>query len=85
VFLKHFDSIIEEQMPFISYKANLEDSEDNILINNKYRYAGATTNHYTGFSTNEYASAEDMTSHFAKLLLSALPQIDLNGSIIEGK
>lgn len=84
VFLKHFDTILEDQMSFISFKHGLKDSTD-ILIPNKYRYSGATTEHYTGFSTNEYASAEDMTSSFAKILLGALPQIDSNGNVIDGK
>ena len=84
VFIKHFDAIVGELAPYVKINPKF-NNEAHIIINDKYDYDRASVKHFKGFSTDEFASAENMSSAFAKTILNALPQLDAVGNPIPGK
>ena len=84
VFIKHFDAIVRELAPYVKINPKF-NNEAHIIINNKYEYDRASVKHFKGFSTDEFASAENMSSAFAKTILNNLPQLDSTGNRIRGK
>lgn len=80
VTLTRFDSLLNSFAPFVEvnpvYKKTKKDGID------KYVYKGPNVQHFTGFSTSEWADALEQSSDLAKLLLDFLPESREDGSII---
>lgn len=82
VTLRTFDDLLKQLTPFVSI--NPEYSKSSIYSRNRYIYNGPNVTHYTGFSTNEFMSQEESVSDLAKILLNYLPEVNVNGDIIDG-
>ena len=82
VTLKTFDSLLDELTPFV--KVNQEYQKASLYSKQRYTYVGPNVQHYTGFSTNEYADIKDAVGDLAKILLKYFPEVNINGKIIDG-
>lgn len=82
VTLKTFDDLLNELTPFV--RINPEYEKASQYSKQRYIYVGPNVQHYTGFSTNEYADIKDSVSDLAKILLKYFPEVNINGEIIEG-
>lgn len=82
VTLKTFDDLLGELTPFV--KINPEYKKASQFSKQRYHYVGPNVQHYTGFSTNEYADIKDSVSDLAKILLKYIPEVNINGEIIDG-
>lgn len=81
VTLKTFDDLLNELTPFV--KINPEYKKASQYSKQRYNYIGPNVQHYTGFSTNEYADIKDAVSDLAKILLKYIPEVNANGEIID--
>lgn len=82
VTLKTFDNLLNELTPFVTIKPEFKKSS--VYSKQRYNYTGPNVQHFTGFSTNEFMSAEEAVSDLAKILLKYLPEVNINGEIIDG-
>ena len=77
--LQNFDKLLQSKTPFITFNQKL-----NFDFADKYDYKGPNVEHYTGFTSSEFATIENQDSDLAKILLSVIPEVDANGREIEG-
>ena len=82
VTLKTFEDLLRELTPFVTI--NPEYKKASLFSKQKYKYIGPNVQHYTGFSTNEFADIKDAVSDLAKILLKYIPEVNSNGNIIDG-
>lgn len=76
--LQNFDKLLQSKTPFVTFNQKL-----NFDFADKYNYRGPNVEHYTGFTSSEFATIENQDSDLAKILLSVIPEVDANGKEIE--
>jgi len=76
--LQNFDKLLQSKTPFVTFNQKL-----NFDFADKYDYRGPNVEHYTGFTSSEFATIENQDSDLAKILLSVIPEVDANGKEIE--
>lgn len=82
VTLKTFEDLLRELTPFVTIAPEYKKASQ--FSKYKYQYIGPNVQHYTGFSTNEFADIKDAVSDLAQILLKYIPEVNSNGSIIDG-
>lgn len=77
--LQNFDSLLKAKAPFITFNENLQyDAID------KYQYKGPNVEHYTGYTSSEFAAIENQDSDLAKILLNIIPELNDKNAPITG-
>lgn len=88
VTLSLFDEMLRTHAPFITPKAEYVNKVTNKTIStdsyDKYDYHGPKVEHYTGYTSSEFAAIENQDSDLAKLLLDTIPDINENNVPIPG-
>lgn len=79
--LKTFDSLLKKVTPFITINPEYKNASQ--FNKRKYKYNGPNIEHDTGFNNNGNYDIKDATSDLAKILLTVIPEINVNGEIIE--
>lgn len=77
IILKRFDSLLKSVAPFIEIRPEYKNSSIEAI--DKYVYKGPNVQHFTGFSSSEWADALEQSSDLAKLILDYLPETNSNG------
>ena len=77
VTLKRFDSLLKSFAPFVEIKPEYKKS--NVDSIDKYVYKGPNVQHFTGFSSSEWADALEQSSNLAKMILDYLPETNEDG------
>lgn len=88
VTLSLFDEMLRTHAPFITPKTEYVNKVTNKTIStdsyDKYDYHGPKVEHYTGYTSSEFAAIENQDSDLAKLLLDTIPDINENNVPIPG-
>lgn len=81
IILKRFDSLLKSVAPFIEIRPEYKNS--GIEAIDKYVYKGPNVQHFTGFTSSEWADALEQSSDLAKLILDYLPETNSDGEPTE--
>ena len=88
VTLSLFDDYLKQYAPFVTPKPEFINKITNQVIKtdsfDKYEYHGPNVEHYTGFTSSEFAAIENQDSDLAKLLLDTIPDLNEEGKPIKG-
>ena len=88
VILSQFDEYLKQHAPFVTPKSEFINKVTNQVIKtdsfDKYEYHGPNVEHYTGFTSSEFAAIENQDSDLAKLLLDTIPDLNEDGQPING-
>lgn len=88
VILSQFDEYLKQHAPFVTPKPEFINKVTNQVIKtdsfDKYEYHGPNVEHYTGFTSSEFAAIENQDSDLAKLLLDTIPDLNEDGQPIKG-
>lgn len=85
--LSLFDEFLKQNAPFITPKSEFVNKVTNQVIGtdsyDKYEYHGPKVEHYTGYTSSEFAAIENQDSDLAKLLLDTIPDInEIDGQMV---
>ena len=80
VTLMNFDKLLKQECPYIEIDSRYGDSE----ALNKYKYVGANVEHFTGWTSSEFANSMDQASMLAKSVLEYIPEVNKDLQPIEG-
>lgn len=84
--LSVFDDYLATYAPFVTPKTEFVNGRTGKTIEtdafDKYTYHGPTVQHYTGYTSSEFAAIENQDSNLAKLLLDTIPDINDEGKPI---
>lgn len=80
VILDTFEDLLKRLTPFVIVNPEYQASSEYSKL--RYKYVGPSVNLYTGYSLNEYADINDNVSDLADILLKYIPEVNINGEII---
>lgn len=80
VILSKFDDLIKQYAPFIETKKIYNDSTYTFI--DQYDYKGPNVEHFTSFSSSDYADAFEQASDLSRILLDIFPELNANGEPI---
>ena len=78
VVLSRFDDLLESEAPYVKVKREYQNSDGVVEGIDKYEYMGATVQHFTGWTSSEFADSMDQASLLAKTVLECIPEV-VNG------
>lgn len=80
VTLSLFDEMLASYAPFIQPRKEFIDPVTRRTLKtdayNKYEYKGPNVEHYTGYTSSEFAAIENQDSDLAKIILETIPDIN---------